>query len=207
MLKRYIQENRKSIFITVVFTVALYAVMLLGNRISIDTEVMINNPEGQLNAWYGINRFGLGLFKHVFHLIPISIPFTNVMTVLFFIFAAISWNYSLVTLQKVQNTKAVFVFLLIFVSSPIFAEQFHFTLQSMEIAFALGAEKGHLSCHSCSSFTGLLFFLLSGLCFSVCVCLPSVVPYPSGGERNFGKRTGGGNFQIHFGASGSFCAV
>lgn len=140
MLKRYIQENRKSIFITVVFTVALYAVMLLGNRISIDTEVMINNPEGQLNAWYGINRFGLGLFKHVFHLIPISIPFTNVMTVLFFIFAAISWNYSLVTLQKVQNTKAVFVFLLIFVSSPIFAEQFHFTLQSMEIAFALGAE-------------------------------------------------------------------
>ena len=45
MLKRYIQENRKSIFITVVFTVALYAVMLLGNRISIDTEVMINNPE------------------------------------------------------------------------------------------------------------------------------------------------------------------
>ena len=64
MLKRYIQENRKSIFITVVFTVALYAVMLLGNRISIDTEVMINNPEGQLNAWYGINRFGLGLFKH-----------------------------------------------------------------------------------------------------------------------------------------------
>ena len=127
MLKRYIQENRKSIFITVVFTVALYAVMLLGNRISIDTEVMINNPEGQLNAWYGINRFGLGLFKHVFHLIPISIPFTNVMTVLFFIFAAISWNYSLVTLQKVQNTKAVFVFLLIFVSSPIFAEQFDFT--------------------------------------------------------------------------------
>lgn len=219
MLKRYIQENRKSIFITVVFTVALYAVMLLGNRISIDTEVMINNPEGQLNAWYGINRFGLGLFKHVFHLIPISIPFTNVMTVLFFIFAAISWNYSLVTLQKVQNTKAVFVFLLIFVSSPIFAEQFHFTLQSMEIAFALGAEaiavilvsrwveKKGIYHAIASSFTGLLFFLLSGLCFSVCVCLPSVVPYPSGGERNFGKRTGGGNFQIHFGASGSFCAV
>ena len=38
MLKRYIQENRKSIFITVVFTVALYAVMLLGNRISIDDK-------------------------------------------------------------------------------------------------------------------------------------------------------------------------
>lgn len=137
-LKLFINENKYAIIFLYCLTFATYGIKLFFYSISIDTEIMINNPIELLNSWYAIGRFGLCFIKIAFGLIPINIVLTNCMTVIIIPIAIITWTYVFYEINKAKKSQLVnFIFGAIVITSPLLAEQFNFTLQSFEIIFAL----------------------------------------------------------------------
>lgn len=139
-MKEFVRENKKTILTATIFTMALYVIKMLCYSVSIDTETFLLEPDKVLQSWYRLGRFGLCFLKEALPLIPIHIRFANIMTVLWMILAAIAWLYNFCRLKTHNNPMANLAFMLIITTSPILAEQFSFTLQSMEVAFTFFVE-------------------------------------------------------------------
>lgn len=135
-MKEFLQQNRKGITIGAAFAVLLYGFKIFFYSISIDTEMLIVEPAALLTSWYQIDRFGLCLFKEFFGLIPIPVRLTNVLTVMFFTAAAVTWLYCFWRIKRSASPGTNLIFLLVLISSPLLAEQFSFTLQSLEMSLA-----------------------------------------------------------------------
>ena len=89
-----------------------------------------------LNSWLQINRFSLVALKEIFSFFPFNIYVTNWITVLIFYLASVFTYFNFARIcPKIREPKKAFFFLAVIGSSPIFLEQFNFTLQSAEIAF------------------------------------------------------------------------
>ncbi len=140
MLKEYLKDNQKNILIMMCTVLVVYSFIFVTNIISIDTELLITNPDALLMSWYSLGRFGLCYFKKFFHLLPINLFWSNIVTMILFMIGIILWVYVFARLRKQKNTKADLLFMLILAGSPVFAEQFCFTLQSVEISLAFVLE-------------------------------------------------------------------
>lgn len=136
-MKKFLKENKWNIVIVTILTLIIYIYRLYNNGFSVDTEVMINDSQGQMMSWMITGRWSLYLTKFVFHLIPINITLTNILAVMFLILNAIIWTYYLERISSINDYKYNWVFMSAFVSSPILCEQIGFTLQAFEIIFGL----------------------------------------------------------------------
>lgn len=131
-MKDFIKKYYKQfifIFIILIFDYLFY----LKPIISIDTENFINDRTSLLTSWIGINRFSLVLLKNIFF-IPFNILVTRFLTIIFFYLSLISYSYLFTTWLKKDNKYLIYIISLIIGLSPILAEQFSFTLQSLEIS-------------------------------------------------------------------------
>ncbi len=140
-----IRNNKKNIrylLIVVLFTFLLYIFKLTHYSFSIDTEYLINDSNGLLNSWYGIGRYGLCIFKNIFHTLPINITLTSVIATFFLAICSFLWvlYFEIIINKKLKIVSKVIGMLLI-ISSPIMMEQMGFVLQSIEImvGFSLSA--------------------------------------------------------------------
>lgn len=82
-----IKNNKKNtiyLLIVVLFAFLLYLFKITHYSFSIDTECLINDNNELLNSWYGIGRYGLCIFKNIFHTLPINITLTNFIATFFF---------------------------------------------------------------------------------------------------------------------------
>lgn len=134
-MKKFLKDNKWNILFVSILTIAIYSYKLLNYSFSIDTEVMINNPHGQMVSWMITGRWSLYLTKFVFHLIPINITLTNVLAVIFLILNSVIWTYYLESISSIKDYKYNWIFMSAIVSSPILCEQIGFTLQAFEIVF------------------------------------------------------------------------
>ena len=154
------------------FSILLYCVKISQYSISIDTEMMITDPESLLCSWYGIGRFGLCFIIRLLGLIPINIRLMNLLALIFLILSSIAWLcYINLCSNNKNNNIANLVFLMLFTSSPILAEQMGFTLQSFEIMLALFIEAIALILVYYWVTTNKTYFLISSIillvfCFS-----------------------------------------
>lgn len=132
------KENIKNNIIVAVaillIGIVAYSIKMAFYTISIDTEVLINNPDELLNSWISIGRYGLVYIKKFLGLIPINIKLTNILAFIIFYFSIIIWIINLNKLEGKNNKIANFAFGSIVITSPLLAEQFGFSLQSIEIA-------------------------------------------------------------------------
>lgn len=134
-MKKFLKENKWNIAVVTILTLLIYIYRLCNNGFSVDTEVMINDPQGQMMSWMITGRWSLYLTKFVFHLIPINITLTNILAVIFLILNAVIWTYYLESISSIKNHKYNWIFMSAIVSSPILCEQIGFTLQAFEIIF------------------------------------------------------------------------
>ena len=138
-IKNFIVKYKISFIGTILLTFIIYGIRLFHYHISIDTEVLINSFNGQIASWNSIHRYTLGIIKYLFHLYPFNYYLSNFLMISFFILSIYFLYYiidSTFLKKRASNTK-ILLFNLLIISSPIFAEQFSFTLQCAEVAISL----------------------------------------------------------------------
>ncbi len=148
MIQQLIDEKNKFIkfsinnkflyFIIVLATMLSYGIKLVGLNISIDTEAIIDDFDVQMKAWNSIDRFGLVAFKKLFSLHSFNPFVANFLTIFFLFFTCIFICYLVNKISRNKIKSPTIVILpLLFLTHPIFAEQFNFKLQSFEVALSM----------------------------------------------------------------------
>ena len=118
--------------ITMVFT---YGIRLFWHSIGIDTSAHMAYRETDHIWSMQIGRFGLVLLSQIFHVIGFN-PFTAFyIAFCLFWFAAIFWCYilSIFSGDTGRNNKLI-PFALVFMTMPVWAEQFYFLHQAAQVA-------------------------------------------------------------------------
>lgn len=136
---KFIKANKFTIITTWFFILMAYGIKLFWYSISIDTEAIINDYDSLLSSWVSIGRFGLILIKGMLRLKPFN-PYIACFLMLctMFLFCMI-WSYifNYLSFNSSNRLVGLCVFPIIFLTSPLFAEQFNFILQGFEVAFAI----------------------------------------------------------------------
>lgn len=136
---KYCKENTLSIILIILFTLMTYGMKIFNYSISIDTEKLINEYDWQLDTWATFGRFGLVFTKKLFGLKPFNAYISCFMMVVAIVIFGITWSYVMSYFSFEKNKKSLIncVFPIIFITAPLFTEQFNFILQSFEVAFAI----------------------------------------------------------------------
>ena len=126
-MKKFFKKNWHYIALFALVLI-VYFIRLVIPVISIDTEEYINTPLETIEYWYSLGRFSLGFIIELFNLQNLNIYISNLISFLLFYAGTIVF---LNTLKL--NQKEKFLFGAIILSSPLYAEQYTFTLQNIEI--------------------------------------------------------------------------
>lgn len=116
----------------------LYGVRIFYYDFSIDSEAALSSQQELLDSWLTIDRFGLVFTKKLF-LMNIFIPYvSNFLMILALGFSAFFFDFCVKEWKGEDRCYRLFyyIFPAAYVSAPCLAEQFFFTLQSFEIAWA-----------------------------------------------------------------------
>jgi len=137
-LKNFCDFCKNNIPLLIATTLALffcYGIKLCQYSIGIDTEIFMANKFGDLEWKVGLGRFGLSLLNWM-----LNIKGFNHYTAFFGTFCliwlfVISHAYIIALFCKnIGKNNALIPFALVFISSPIWAEQFYFVHQAREVA-------------------------------------------------------------------------
>lgn len=135
----FIRENRAGALLSGAAVLCTYGAWMTRQDITIDTEIMMADPEAMMDSWLGINRFGLVFTKHLFGQTSFHPVFSRVLTVVLLWITAMVLSFFVYKWSGEQKRFRLFaaVFPVVYVTAPCFAEQFYFVLQSAEVVFAL----------------------------------------------------------------------
>ncbi len=142
-LIEFIKKSKYSIIIIVLVALFAFGQRLISGSFSIDTELYINNIQNSSNWdwWLSLNRWGLVLLNQVLQMGALPIFASNYLTVITMIGYAITFNYLFYTYMpdKYKETfiKYQFIFPIIFISNPIFAEHYNFIIQNVGVAIGI----------------------------------------------------------------------
>lgn len=135
----FLKNNVATVVITLFFTLMTYGIKLFQYSISIDTEMLINRYDWQLDTWASFGRFGLVFIKKILGLNPFNPYAACFLMVSAMIIFCLIWSYVINEFSFNENKSNIrnAIFPSVFITSPLFAEQFNFILQSFEVAFAI----------------------------------------------------------------------
>ena len=124
-----------TVSITLFFT---YGIRLFWHSIGQDTELFMADKSGMLKWSMAIGRFGNALLSKLWYIKEFN-PYTAFFTAFCLIwFFTISWCYIIAIFSRdtVKNNKLI-PFALLFMTMPVWAEQFYFLLQAAENALII----------------------------------------------------------------------
>lgn len=135
----FVRNNRAGAFLSGAAALFTYGPWLIHEDITVDSEIMIADPEAMLESWLGINRFGLVFTKKLFGMTSFVPFFSKLLTVVLLWLTAMFLAFCVYEWSGRQRRFGLFtaVFPVLYLTGPCFAEQFYFVLQSAEVAFAL----------------------------------------------------------------------
>ena len=147
-MKKYSVTYRFHIFFIGLIVFLLHGAKLNSGIIGIDTEDLIHLQDGFYGGWLQTGRQGLVFLKYLLGNVQYNPYYTGGMTLLFFTAAVAAFlllwdSVGMISKKEVWNKDKSFGFMawglcgLLWISHPILAEQFYFTLQSMEIGICI----------------------------------------------------------------------
>lgn len=133
----FLKQNKKCVLFLVLFTMLFSLQKIVVYNMGYDTDEFLVNPSGTLYHWLAIDRYTLVLLKNIFPFLDGNLYVLNILTYINFFLFALTFLYFLNMDVRDNDWKKNFVCGALLISSPIFLEQFYFTLQSAEVSFAL----------------------------------------------------------------------
>lgn len=135
----FLRNNKLTVVLCWFFILFSYGIKLFWYSISIDTECIINNYEGLKIGWFAINRSGLIFTKELLKLIPFNPYVANFLMLCTMFLFSILIGFIFYSVSKRFGIYSNFISILpcVFITHPLFAEQFNFTLQCFEVSFGL----------------------------------------------------------------------
>jgi len=176
--KSFMKKNYIIIILIFIAGLLIYGFKLTHYSISIDTEVIINNYDAMMNSWLSIGRFSLIFIKWIFHLNPFNAMFATWTMIICFVLSVILLIYIFYKISKGKiNSIQMLLFGLMILTSPIFAEQFNFLLQSAEVAFTMILLNIGLYFFYKGITKNRLYFIITIIFFAFCYgCYQAFVP-------------------------------
>lgn len=139
----FLKQSKVSIIIIIVFALFAFGQRLISGGFSIDTELYIDQLGMGANEswWIGLSRWGLVFLNNFLQMGSLPIFAENYLTLIFMIMYSITYNYLFYTLidEKYKSTflKFQFIFPIIFITNPVFAEHYNFIIQNAGVALAI----------------------------------------------------------------------
>lgn len=131
-------KKRASIYILIfsfILSFTAYFSFISHRTVGIDTESIINNYQGQLDAWRSINRFGLVKLKELLWGGEYRQLMQNIFALLTLGLLAFLLIYLYKKSSHMFSNKKVVLFLIAFIACPITYLQMYFQLQNFEVLF------------------------------------------------------------------------
>ena len=135
---RPVRRNAPVFVIAAVVLVLTQGRLLLYGGFGIDTDVMLYDVELEYRAWNSIGRYALVWLSRLMNFGgPFSVLRTGIVTLVFVWIAVLLWSALFADVRGALSKAETLVFSLLFVTSPLWTEQFYFKLQAQEVALAL----------------------------------------------------------------------
>ena len=133
--RNFCKNNIPLLVITAIILFFCYGIKLFQYSIGIDTEFFMADKADMIKWALQIGRFGHAFFEWLLHTKGFN-PFTTFLSTFCLIYLfTISWCYIIAVFSKNTDRNNAFIpFAIVFISSPIWAEQFYFVTQSTEVA-------------------------------------------------------------------------
>lgn len=167
--KQFLAEYRNLLWMFLFFVLIVYGIRIIHDNIFLDSEIMMLRPKSINSLWLGSSRFGLVFTRRLFglnRLIPYLsgglMAFTMYCTGIFLSYCIYSWSG-----HRREYHFFHYLFPMLFVSAPIFAEHFLFLLQAFEISFGILVCLAASFCISCWARRQGPVWLFIGLIFMV----------------------------------------
>lgn len=136
-IKNFTRNNKSNIIISSVFILSVYLIKLGTLATSIDNEAAISVSSSLYNAWLSMGRIALVYLKKVFG-VGIYNPFLSMfMLIVLMIFSIITWGMIFDYIKNNKNKYAYWIFISIFFTAPIMAEQLGFVMQAVEVLLGI----------------------------------------------------------------------
>lgn len=144
-VKEYLLKYRSRFLLTGLLVFLLHGAKLNSGIIGIDTEDLIRLQDDFYGGWLHTGRQGLVFLKYLLGNVQFNPYFAGIMTLLLFSVSVgaffLLWDRVLRRggreRQPWAGSTAWFLGGLLWISHPVLAEQFYFSLQSMEISMAM----------------------------------------------------------------------
>ena len=138
-LNEFWREYRRFAWALGLVILLVYGGRVIHDDFFLDSEIMILNPESMWYLWMGSNRFGMVATSRIFGLHRLSPWISNVLMActmwccgITLAFCAREWT------GKCRRYRVFTrLFPILFVTAPVFVEQYLFVLQSFEISFGI----------------------------------------------------------------------
>lgn len=136
-IKKFYKEHTFLFFSTVLITILFYWNHAMSTNIGIDTEQYVLRSYGKDWVIQGLGRFGYYYSTMLLNMWKYN-PYVNgVMFLIVFCFAALLWPYVLYQVSGQDKKYSYVLFPIIFLTHPLWAAQFYFSLQQGAIAIGV----------------------------------------------------------------------
>lgn len=140
-VKKYLKASKLTILIVIFFLILAFGQRLLNGSFSMDTEFYITHYQIDWHWWLGLDRWGLVLINKILSIGPLVLFQSNFMTLILIGIYSISFCYLFYLFMpekwKKSYLKIQFILPIIFITSPMFAEQYNFVNQNVAIAMGI----------------------------------------------------------------------
>ena len=134
---RYLKANKRMIGILLLASILLFAQRIIWVNIGYDTDQYLADPQQTYDTWISSGRYILAFIDYLFGGIWKNLHVANLLTSINTAIYAVLFVGFLNLGNENPDKKRDLITALVLISSPIFLEQYYFTLQAVEMSFSI----------------------------------------------------------------------
>lgn len=134
---KYIKDNRKIIFFVLLLSFVLFAQKIIYPSVGYDTDQYLSNPEETHRVWISHGRYALAWMSHYLGRLWMDPHVANALTCINVTIYTVLFLAFLNLLYTERDRKRDILIEILLISSPVFLEQYYFTLQTVEVSFSI----------------------------------------------------------------------
>ena len=131
-IRQYISNHWKLVIIIPVLTLLSYGFFVFSGNVRYDTDILMITP-GTDMGWSDLGRYGMVFIQKMFGLDVYSYVYFGILFYIFYVLAIELLVYFIYDVSGFDEKYKYWIFVMLYVTSPIFLFQLYFTLQEAEI--------------------------------------------------------------------------